>query len=78
MAIAERIGTAKDRRDVQITVSIDEANFLKTLVGSIGKPNIYINNLYDALTRAGVEGLYIGLYKSLFSVSVDLSEDAPR
>ena len=56
MATAKRVGEQPDTRDVQLTLSLEEAQWLGNLLGSIGFPNKHLNSIYYALgTRANVD-----------------------
>lgn len=56
MASAKRIGERLDTRDVQLTLSLEESQWLGNLLGSIGYPNNHLNSIYSALRNsAGVD-----------------------
>ena len=56
MATAERVGEMADTRDVQLTLSVEESQWLGNLLGSIGYPNNHLDSIHGALQdSAGVD-----------------------
>lgn len=60
MASAKRIGQVEDRRDVELRLTVEEAEAVREVCGSIfgeskGTARAHTNSVHDALINVGIE-----------------------